>query len=344
MSSPPSNRLGDYVPLRHSSQLPSHQLCREIATETLNAVTGERLSRGKWEKRKRFALQWTEHPNIPRRADVSFEALVRRLLSDRAWPADYPPLPISWFDKSLSLAPRFHAPSHDKPDEALSFACQPGIAGGFPILPTIDREGVAITSLQVQLQKLILLSRTRTVVGSAGLFSVSDEWLFSLMSFLNTCVSLVDNSLFQLYYKAKYEASAMSWSFDEDRLGHPIGRRLKDKLAWVGMITGRPLDDAGHEVKALVTLKDVRNHFAHFDPPVIAFSIEDLSRWLNCASAIARLMWKVRQRMGVSLSGPLVALLLCPDVEWVANSPGKRRIPQSDRVGYASSKWPRAVE
>ena len=158
--------------------------------------------------------------------------------------------------------------------------------------------------------------------------------------YLNIVVSAVDNTLHQLYYRAKYHDANRGWTFDERRLGPPTARRLKDKLAWIGLITGKPLDNCQAEVQQLVQLKDVRNHIAHFDPPTLAFTIEDVTAWLNASFGVAQLLAEIRHRIEQPLSIPLIALLLAREVDWYPSDAGRRRTPQRNDTGYASSCWP----
>ena len=51
-----------------------------------------------------------------------------------------------------------------------------------------------------------------------------------LRMLLNECVSIVDITLHQLYFKAEYGPKPAGWTFDPDRLGRRHGVRLKDKL------------------------------------------------------------------------------------------------------------------
>ena len=92
------------------------------------------------------------------------------------------------------------------------------------------------------------------------------SWFHGLRMLLNECVTIVDITLHQLYFKAEYGPRPAGWAFDPDKLVQRQGRRLTDKLNWLAKITGKPLDDARDEVASFVTLKDIRNHFSHFDP------------------------------------------------------------------------------
>jgi len=72
------------------------------------------------------------------------------------------------------------------------------------------------------------------------------------------------------------------------------------------------LDDAQDESASLTVIKDVRNHWNHFDPRCHAFSIEDVVEWLNKVSDIGRLQWKIRRKMGAFLSRGIVERITLP--------------------------------
>jgi hypothetical protein len=148
-------------------------------------------------------------------------------------------------------------------------------------------------------------------------------------------VALVDITLHQLYTKAKYDPQP-GWKFDESVLGKSFGRRLKDKIPWVGKITGRPLDDVRSELESLNEIRRLRNHLLHFDPPCMAYSIEDAAGWLNQISVIARLAWKIRLRTKSPVTEHLIQLMLLPRIVFVPRDLTLVRIPQGNTTGYAS--------
>lgn len=249
-----------------------------------------------------------------------------------------PAVRADWLDTSIEIKQPFHAPANERNDDSLTFMLASPLGDKFPIHPKIDREGRAFSSLQNMLLQSWLDLRTRLVEQSHQFFEGYD-WLRDLFMYLNTVVSSVDNTLHQIYYRAKYHDSNVGWTFDEQRLGPATARRLKDKLSWVGQITGQPLDNCKSEVAALVQLKDVRKHIAHFDPPALAFTIEDVAQWLNASFGVAKLLWAIRMRVAQPLSLPLIALLLAREVDWYPRDAGMHRVPQRPDTGYASSCW-----
>jgi hypothetical protein len=206
----------------------------------------------------------------------------------------------------------------------------------FPLRPCLDREGRIFASLHDLLLNRLQVLRSRLVEASANF--QQDDWFHDLRGYIADCVSLVDVTLHQLYFKAQYDPLP-GWKFDAAVLGDRYGRRLFDKLRWVGQITGRPLDDAGRERATLATTKALRNHMSHFDPPCLCFTLEDAAQWLNNVHDIATLIWKIRTRAGSPLNSRLTALLLAPKVAFVPLDPSLQRAPQSEGVGYASSAF-----
>jgi hypothetical protein len=271
----------------------------------------------------------------------SFDDLCDHLTSDgRFSPSELnlPPVRSDWLDTSLEIKQPFHAPANGRDDDSLTFMLASPLGDKFPIQPKIDREGRAFSSLQGMLLQSWFHLRMRLVDQSHQFFEGYD-WLRDLFMYLNTVVSAVDNTLHQIYYRAKYHETP-GWTFDERRVGPPTARRLKDKLCWVGQITGKPLDDCKAEIEQFVRLKDVRNHIAHFDPPALAFTIEDVAGWLNASFGVAKLLWAIRMRIAQPLSLPLIALLLAREIDWYPWDAGMRRVPQRPDTGYASSCWP----
>jgi len=159
-------------------------------------------------------------------------------------------------------------------------------------------------------------------------------WLSTLVTYLNSCISLVEITLNQLYYKAKYDSQNMNWIFDEERLGTTIYKRMSDKFKWIGRITNKPLDNAELEIKNFKKLKALRNHLNHFDPPAFAYTIEDIADWLSAVSDIGKLLIKVRMKLHVDLSDRLVEMALLPKVNFVPKDPNIHRFRQGSDVGY----------
>lgn len=333
---------GTYYPLRFRIGPIAKERVRTVAAAILGGYLGQDVSYSKWRDAGEFVVTWNDEKEQAQNSkSFSFDDLCDHLTThERFVPAEMnlPPVRLDWLDTSIEIKQPFHAPANERQDDSLTFMLASPLGDKFPIHPKIDREGRAFSSLQGMLLQSWLDLRTRLVEQSNQLFEGYD-WLRDLFMYLNTVVSAVDNTLHQIYYRAKYQNSTPGWTFDERKLGPATARRLKDKLSWVGQITGQPLDDCTAEVAQFVQLKDVRNHIAHFDPPAFAFTIEDVARWLNGSFAVAKLLWAVRKRVAQPMSSPLIALLLAREVDWYPRDAGMRRVPQRPDTGYASSCW-----
>lgn len=354
MSPPAVPLTGPYYPLRFKSGLPDEGYVRRIANAVLDHYVGRKRSRAQWRATKNFRINWKN--NVKRdgqsievdeqSAQLSFDLFCAHLRGHRRLDVkklNLQTLNKSWMDASVTGALTFHAPANED-NSHLTIIHSPSFVKGFPIEPAIDREGVAFSNVTLHLQKTLLDLRPKLVHESRGLFDVgTGPWLRDLMAYFNAAVSLIEVTLNMIYYKAKHEASQYGWKFDETTLGPTHGRRLADKIAWIGAITTSHLNNAEREVKSFKRLKEVRNHLHHFDPPVFAYTIEDVAGWLNQLKDIAELVWKIREKINVPLSEHLIEMLLSPEVEAVPKDPSKRRAPQPPSVGYASCRLPSVV-
>ncbi|NOU28836.1 MAG: hypothetical protein HOO96_13100 [Polyangiaceae bacterium] len=242
--------------------------------------------------------------------------------------------PLDMHPGAVHISPRFHAPAED--GSALTFQVPTSLGPNFPLVPRIDREGQAFSSFQLMLQNSILSLRTALVTHSYAFESV--DWFQNLRSYVSECVSLIDVTLHQLYFRAEY-APSPDWVFDPEKLGARHGRRLNDKMKWIYQITGQPFH-AEEEMKAFQVIRELRNHLQHFDPPCLSFTLEhDVVQWLNAMPLIAQLSWKIRQAIGSPLSGPLIRMLLAPAVEFAAEDPRRPRVAPAAGIGYASTRW-----
>lgn len=313
--------------------------------EILNFYLQKSLSRTKWRKQPLTKLRWwveVKRPDGTTRRDyrdsdpLSLELLEKRL---SAGETDFSQLNLfslqcRWLDHAVSAGPQFHAVGSD--GTSLKFRIQPNYGPNFPYVPVLDREGFAFTSFQIMVIRR-LVSLRRDVVTSSSQFT-SENWFQLLRSLISECVSVVDMTLHQLYFKAECDPLP-GWKFEPEKLGPRHGRRLVDKLKWVHAITGEHLNAPG-PVSALTRVKAVRNHLQHFDPPVFCYTLEDVVSWLNDVLDVGRLLRSIRSAVGSPLCEPLVDLLLEPTAVFVPSDPDRRRIPQGPGIGYASSVVP----
>jgi hypothetical protein len=193
----------------------------------------------------------------------------------------------------------------------------------FPLVPTLDREGMIFTSFDGVLHGSVLLRGPR--------------WFNNLRLLVNDVVSAVDIKLTYLYLLAEY-APKPGWRFDKAKLGERHGRRMEDKLRWVEAITGRQLN-APQARGAFKELRELRNHLNHFDPPCLAYSVDDVARWLNLVPMVGELLWEIQRCMDEPLSRDLVRWLLLLPVAVVPRDQTRPRPAQLSTAGYASTRW-----
>jgi hypothetical protein len=317
---------------------------KKIAAYILDHYTGIQRSPSQYIKAARVPVSWSEKDG-QKEVVVSFEDIVSHIQRDRTFDAALFGLglpPNYWLDSSVAVGkPDGPVPSVDG-KMYLKFAPDAGFGPSFPVEPCIDREGVAFSSFQNQLQSNITKLHAALIdsCSIAPQLGRMMEWFNDLRMLLNECATIVDITLHQTYFKAEYGPRPAGWTFDPEKLGRRQGVRLRDKLQWIGKITGKPLDDARDEVASFIVLKDIRNHWNHFDPPGVAYTMEDVVGWLNRVPDIGRLLWKIRAKMKVPLSKGIVEIITLPTVMFVPRDPAATRLAQGDDVGYRSSIWP----
>ena len=323
-------RERDFPPHRYLAfdRRPDKDAVHEVSRALMNFYFKKSLSRTEWRKQKPARVRWrrgyareyTEYQSEPMALKDLDTALVDGVFQPKYFGLFEPK--CDWLDGGLLGTSKAYAPRR----MALAIA-----GSTLPLVPQLDREGVARTSFQFSLQNRIVDLR-RQLVDLSHDFE-SDHWFELLRYFVSDCVSLIDTTLHQLYYHAEH-ARPMGWTFDPDRLGQRHGRRLVDKLKWVSAITGKEFN-AQDEVRAFERLKDVRNHLQHFDPPCFCCSLDDAAGWLNAAVEVGRLAWKIRNAIDAPLTKELIDIILAPRIRVVPKEAGDRP-PQPLDAGYAS--------
>ncbi|MGK4001144.1 hypothetical protein WMF31_00865 [Sorangium sp. So ce1036] len=324
--------------LRYISPKPHRRVVHELAVALMNQYFNASLSRRQWLKQPRQPAAWhfDNHSRKSKPIDIN---IIESLLETGTF--DFNALDIfdprcNWLDSSIHIKARVHLPGSD--GKSVVFRIPTNLGSSFPYVPHLDREGHALNSLQIMSQKRILELHSIVVSESHSYDQLS--WFQNLRSYICECVSLIDMTLHQIYYKARY-SPLPGWTFNKNKLGPRFGRRLSDKIAWIYKITSKHLG-AEDELKEFYILKDLRNHLQHFDPPCICYTLEDVAHWLNGIHSVAALAWKIRKCIGSPLSVPLIEMLLTPVVEFVPSDTSLPRIPQPSNVGYASTR-PRDV-
>ena len=209
----------------------------------------------------------------------------------------------------------------------------------YPINPKIDREGHLYTQMQTQLIKRII--RLRTKLAETSNLALEDDWIFDFRSLINDVISLVDITLMQLYIKAEYDPLP-NWKFDKERLGEKHGRRINEKFAWIYEITGSHFPmNATKEMKSFESLRKLRNHLMHFDPPSLVILLEEATVWLNEVIDVGFFLIKMRDAIGIDLSVELIDYILQKEIAFNPEQRFSKRLPiNSANAGYLSSCWP----
>lgn len=309
-----------------------------IVKRILNYLFNKKLSASEWKKLRQFDCTVVNSNGVPENYHFSFKDICLPLKQNRKFNRavfKFPQFFCYWIDNEMTLSTNIYCPTGNG-EESISFVFNTSLGNDFPIKPCIDREGAAFASMQYTILTEILRSRHYLVEHSDELLQPGGVWLSTLISYFNSCVSIVEITLIQLYYKAKYDGPSKNWVFDEERLGSTICRKFEDKLHWIGQITGKPLDDAKDEMESFNVVKNIRNHLNHFDPPLFAYTIEDVASWLSLVNDIGMLLFKIRSKMDICINDQIVELMLLPKVNFVPNHPDTIRYPQKPNVGYQS--------
>jgi hypothetical protein len=319
--------------LQYDNIKPPISDARKIAAYILNRYSGDNRSVKQYRKGHNLSIS---NKKTMEEWQVRFDDIVRHIIETRSFNAQifhFPPLDCSWLD---SAEIRHDIPRIKDATGTLRFQL-PTPFPNFPLIPTLDGEGMLFTSFQSPIQKNILRLHRVLVEESHRMMDHQYlEWLNDMRMLLNESISLVDITLHQLYFAAEYKLRT-SWRFDPDKLGPRHGVRFSNKFAWIGLITGAHLDNARDEIKSFNVLKGIRNHFNHFDPPCVAISIDDAAYWLNCVPQIGCLLWKIRSKLEAQLTQELVEIVLLPAVKVNPKNPHLSRSKQAIDAGYSST-------
>jgi len=325
-----------------STEKPLIGMNTEVALLITNQYSKQNLSAEKWRKKKE---KWTvsyEFPpgEIKKSKPINYLVIADYIRSNPYFdPAafDLPELSCPWLDHASEIKMDYHMFDNTAIFGITSGDLQAHYYGNkYPIHPLLQREGRLYTSFQPQLIRRITRERTRLIEMSDK--SLSDDWIFDLRNLISDSISLLDIALNQLYIKAEYDPMP-GWKFDKGVLGERHGRRLNDKFKWIYQITGNILN-AESEKENLEILKDLRNHFMHFDPPSIVITLEEATNWLNQIIDIGRLIVKIRRAIKVDISVALINFLLQKEAIFVPYVKGKRApLNPNKKEDYYSSIW-----
>jgi hypothetical protein len=321
--------------LEYDSKKPLIQKASGIAAYILNLYTGNKLSVTKYRNIGKLSMS---HKTTLEKCQVRFDDILKHIIETRSFNAEtfnFPPIHCGWLDL---LEIEHDAPRMKDESGTVRFQLQMPFQN-FPLVPTLDCEGMIFGSFQSPIQRNILRLHRVLIEESHSFTGVRKlEWVNDMRMLLNDCISLVDVTLHQLYFAAQYGLK-MHWRFDQEKLGQRHGVRISEKFRWVGLITGRPLDNARDEVDSFNVLRGIRNHLNHFDPPCVVISIDDAADWLNRVPRIGDLIWKIREKLEAQLTQELVEIMLLPIVKVNPKFSNNPRAKQAEDAGYRSSTW-----
>lgn len=247
---------------------------------------------------------------------------------------DFPRYNCDWLDLSIDANMNFHVPCGTTGMVIQDYSIKQRL--GIEIYPQLDREGHLISTFLPQLIMRVVADRNNLISTSKNALTIN--WLFDFKELVNNSISLVDIFLMQLYTKAKY-APEKSWKFEEAKLGSKYGRRMSDKIRWVSLITGKNLNIES-EKDAFNTLRELRNHLNHFDPPSFCASLEEIVEWLNMILSISTILYKMRECAGANISEELLTFMVQPIVKFEPQSVFSNRVQQQKSItGYKTSIW-----
>jgi hypothetical protein len=322
----------------------------KVTVELLNFYSNKGLSRKKWIKEPDFIVNYKTDINNKDSCKVSKPisyGIISKYLYKNYYfsPEDFDLFRYEcfWLDFTIDIQIDFH-----KFDPGTTTALeielpqQQMYGDRYPINLRINREGHLYSSMQTALIARIISLRQKLVIQSD--LALLSDWVFDLRSLIGDVISLVDITLHQFYNKAEYDPLP-HWSFNMEKVGEKFGRRFRDKLKWIGQITGNPLDDARDELSSFHALREIRNHMMHFDPPSLAVPLEEAAIWLNQILDIAFLIKKIRDKIGVNNSTSVLNFMLQKEVVFVPRPPFVQRLPLNSREnGYLCSCWPNEID
>lgn len=317
------------------------QVCWAIVQHYLSNAN---LSQNQWRKeRKTWDVGWTEKNGQAMKSKpvnylrISEDLRARGRFDPSRW--NLPDMECFWLDGQLNIGLNFHV--HDLNGDTMGIVSgipQQQFGPRYPLKPKLEREGHLFTTIQPQLLSWIISQRKKLIAQSEEALTL--PWVFELRSLIGDAISLVDVTLTQLYIKAEYDPCP-GWLFDKAKLKDRHGRRLNDKLKWVHQITGKNLDIES-ERASLESLRRLRNHLMHFDPPSLVVTVEEATTWLNQILDVGQILFKIRRVLGVPQSTALLNFLLEPEAQFHPRNMlrGRSIAGTKPDADYNSTTWP----
>jgi hypothetical protein len=341
---PPQN-VNQHQFLNFAGAAPQNSLTRDLAAYIINKYANSSYSKTRLQKLGTIEIKWNEKSRGAVTARLHIDTVTEQLRKDRRFDANafnIYPLKSNDLDSTVDIG--LPQPLMGSDGKAVKFHLPVFPNTKFPISPLLDREGgVANVLMNVVQNNILDLTRLLVTSSAQSCSSMGSSWFNSFRMLLNEVVSSVDITLHMVWFLAKYRGTNLGWKFDEAALGPRHGVRLKDKFSWIHKITGRPLDNAPTEIRHFISLKDLRNHLNHFDPPCFGYTMDEMAQWLNKVRHVGVLHWRIREKLGFQLSNSIVEMVLLPNIEFSPKPGSERRPPNDGPVGYASCQWPPAA-
>jgi hypothetical protein len=337
----PSDPNHKYI--QFSDGPPKGSISQASAILTRYYLNERKQSLKEWKKDKRlYRMSWTKpKSNLQIQSKGISYLLFSKILKENgsfiSGQFDLPEMECFWMDCSIDYNNNSHYfKGSDKAVSIVDGTPQQQFGESYPIKPKLDREGHIFTTFQPQLLDRIIRERRLLIENSHEFLTA--EWVFDLRNLINDTISLLDITLNQLYIKAEYSPEP-GWSFDKEKMGEKYSRRLKDKLSWVRQITGRPLEIES-EFASLETLRKVRNHLNHFDPPTLVVTLDEATKWLNDVLSVGHILIKIRETLQVPVCSELLNLILQKEAVINPEKAFKERLPLIEgEAGYTTSIW-----
>lgn len=321
---------------------------RQIALVLMNYYTDRpTMSRTRWEAQQHpLVTSWDSKRRMPdgstaseRKSSKPFRIYdLDRLLEEGTFKhdaLDLPPPECPWLDREFLVAWDSHIVDDDKSEAAKAIVTP--LVQKIPLRPNMDREGVATNGFQLQLMTQVRDDFQKVVDFSSDFGGA--VWFWTLRQLICDTVALVDIFLTAVYLRVQFDPEP-GWRFEPRKLGQRHSRRLADKIRWISQITGSSENRPRDEYSGLMRIKGVRNHLQHFDPPLFAYTMEDVQGWLQDIQGVFRLLLWLRRQVKAVPPVKLIELLLLPPVTFHPKYPHRRRVTQAPDSGYASVCWP----
>lgn len=315
-------------------------LIKAFCTEIINTyLETEKSSKCLERENVVRAYTWGEGNNKSSKL-ISYKVLYRHMIDTDTYNTEHfniNPYECFWLDSGIELSINWHMNDGSASKGLFVKDGYPKqqFSDKFPLSPQINKEGILLSNFNPFLIKKIISNRNELVESSEA--ALTFEWFYKLKSLINDTISLLDITLNQIYLKAMYDPLA-NWTFDILKLGERHNRKLNDKLKWVYQITGKQINIEKYR-SSLDNLRKIRNHLNHFDPPTIAFHIEEVKDWMNQIVDVANIVYLVRRTINVQTSSNLMTLLLQKKVIFIPEDSFKERLSVNNKFGYNSSTW-----